>query len=331
MKTKNPTPDMIELLRRCGSNDPGVMTVARHELAKALELPLQKGVLVGDITDGIFEVEKFEPGQSVEYPIDFFTPTSDINDFKAYVVPGYGRTPEKTAQGDYVSVPTYFITNSFDWTLKYIKEARWPVVSRGLEVMRAGIVAKHNEDAWRLLLTTGEARNLVIYDANATAGLFTKRLVSLMDITMTRRAGGNTSSINRGKMTDLYMSVEAKADCGSWDLTEIPDAIRTQIFLNGPLPKIGDVVLHDLVELGVGMQFQDYFDVTLGGTMPTDKEEIVVGLDLLNRDSFMRPVRGELEIFEDLSLHRQLRAGIYAISEGGWASLSSVRILLGAL
>ena len=64
--------------------------------------------------------------------------------------------------------------------------------------------------------------------------------------------------------------------------------------------------------------------------MPASKLEIVVGLDLRNNDSFVMPVRAPLEIFEDDTLHRQRRAGLYGYSEHGFAALDTRRVLLGA-
>lgn len=41
---------------------------------------------------------------------------------------------------------------------------------------------KINDDAWHTLLAAGLDRNVVVYDSAATAGQFTKRLVSLMKV-----------------------------------------------------------------------------------------------------------------------------------------------------
>ena len=56
------------------------------------------------------------------------------------------------------------------------------------------------------LISAGADRNVMIYDADASAGQFSKRLVSLMKVIMRRNGGGNSTSINRGELTDLYLS-----------------------------------------------------------------------------------------------------------------------------
>ena len=50
-----PSPELTELLVRSGSANREVALAANAEFAKALELPLRKCILSGDILDGIFE------------------------------------------------------------------------------------------------------------------------------------------------------------------------------------------------------------------------------------------------------------------------------------
>lgn len=332
-KLKRPTPEMDALLRRAGSVQYEVAVAAQRELAKALTLPLKQGVLKGDIIAGIFEPVDFKPGTSVEFPLDFLSPGSE-KDFVAFTIPNTGRIPERQVEGDYVMVPTFDVGASIDWPLKYSRDARWDIVGRAMQVLEAMFVRKANDDGWHTVLAAGAARNIVTYDDAATAGLFTKRLVALMQTVMRRNAGGNSTSLNRGKLTDLYLSPESHQDVLSWDLTQIPDALRTQIFQawdGGGLTKIGPVTLHDIDELGVAQAYELYYENVLGGTLPGSKTEIVVGLDLKNRDSFVMPVRAEVEVFEDPTFHRQRRAGVYGWGEHGFSVLDSRRVLLGAV
>lgn len=332
---KKPTAAESELLRRSGSTQYDVALAAQRELAKALTSPLRQGVLKGDIIAGIFEPVNFEAGASVEFPLDFLSPGSE-KDFVAYTIPTTGRIPEKHIEGDYVMVHTYDVGAAIDWALKYSRDARWDVVGRAMQVLEAMFVRKANDDGWHTLLAAGAGRNIMPYDDAATAGLFTKRLVAMMKTFMRRNAGGNSTSLNKGKLTDLYLSPEAIEDIRSWDLTQVDDVTRRNIFLageEGGLTKVFGVTLHDIDELGVGQDYQLYYENELGGTFPngSGKEEIVVGLDLSNRDSFVMPIRAEVEVFEDPTFHRQRRAGLYGWGEHGFAVLDSRRVLLGAL
>ena len=51
---KQPSPEFIELLKRAGSNNKAESLAAQSKIAKALELPLREGTLVGDIVGNIF-------------------------------------------------------------------------------------------------------------------------------------------------------------------------------------------------------------------------------------------------------------------------------------
>ena len=71
---ERPSDDFIALLRKSGDADINVASAAQREFAKALELPLRKGVLVGNVLGNIFETTPVEPGSSTEYPLDLISP-----------------------------------------------------------------------------------------------------------------------------------------------------------------------------------------------------------------------------------------------------------------
>lgn len=333
---KKPTDQMIDLLRRTGDSRYDLATAAQVELAKALTTPLRQGILKGDIISGIFEPVFFAPGTSTEFPLDFISPGTE-KDYVAYTVPAQGRIPERHVEGDYVMVPTYEVGASIDFAMKYARDARWDIVGHAMESLEASFVRKMNDDGWRTILAAGYGRNLVVYDDAATAGVFTKRLIALMKTIMRRNAGGNSTSLNRGQLTDLYISPESMEDIRSWDLSQVDDITRREIYLAGTgndnygQSSIFGVKLHDLDELGVGQDYQNYFTSTLGGSLPGSKLELVVGLDLSKSDSFVMPWRQEIEVFEDPTFHRQRRVGFYGFGEYGFSVLDSRRVLLGAL
>jgi hypothetical protein len=326
---------MKRLLKQSGSvENYDVARAAQTQLAKALTVPLREGVLNGDIVTDIYEPIRFEPGQSVEFPLDFLVPGTE-KDFVAYAMPATGRIPERYVEGDFVMVPTYEVTNSIDFAMKYLRDSRWDVVKRALEVLEAGFVRKMNQDGWRTLLSAAVNRSLSVYDDLATAGLFTKRLVVLMKNVMRRQAGGNSTSLNRGKLSRLYISPESIEDTRSWTLTDADDTTRREIYQSEEwgLTKLFGVELRDLDELGVGQEYQNYIATTLGYSLPGSptKTEFVVGLDMTKSDSFVMPVREEVRVFEDPNFHRARRAGFYGWAEHGFAVLDSRRVLLGAL
>jgi hypothetical protein len=327
-----PTPELTDLLVRSGSPNREVSLAANAEFAKALELPLRQGVLNGDILNGIFEPIQLAQSATPEFPLDFLSPGTE-KDFVAYTIPNHGYIPERHVEGDYVMVPTYDIGASIDYLLKYARDARWDVVGRAMEVLEASFVKKMNDDGWHTLLAAGTDRNIVVFDSDADPGQFTKRLVSLMKTVMRRNGGGNSTSVNRGVLTDLYVSPEAMEDIRNWGLDQVDEITRREIYVaaDGTLNRVFGINLHDLDELGEGQQYQLFYDNVLNADLPAGDAELVVGLDQRKRDSFIMPIRQEVQIFEDDTLHRQKRAGYYGWAEQGFAVLDNRRVLLGSL
>jgi len=332
MKYK-PTEQMNAILRASGSVNKVEALNATAELAKALELPLRQGVLDGNILDGIFEPIQLAQSATSEFPLDFLSPGTE-KDFVAYTIPNHGYIPQRNVEGDYVMVPTYDIGASIDWLLKYARDARWDVVGRAMEVMEAQFVKKLNDDGWHTLISAAVDRNIIVLDADAAAGQFTKRLVSLMKTVMRRNGGGNTTSMNRGALTDLYVSPEAMEDIRNWNVDQIDETTRREIFVadgDNALNRIFGVNLHDLDELGEGQEYQLFYSNQLSASLPTGDVEMVVGLDLRRNDSFVMPIREAVQVFEDDTLHRQKRAGVYGWAEQGFAALDNRRVILGSL
>lgn len=329
-----PSVELTDLLKRSGSADKEQSLAASREFAKALELPLRQAVLSGDILNGIFEAIQLAPGATPEFPLDFLAPGTE-SDFVAYTVPNHGYIPERHVEGDYVMVPTYDIGASIDYLLKYARDARWDVVGRAMEVLESQFVKKMNDDGWHTILAAGVDRNIVVYDSDADGGQFTKRLVSLLKTIMRRNGGGNSSSNNRGILTDLFVSPEAMEDLRNWGVDQVDEITRREIYTAGDgdnaVNRVFGINLHDLDELGEGQEYQEFYNNVLSGTLPSGDSEIVVGLDLRNNDSFIMPVRQEVQVFEDDTLHRQKRAGFYGWAEQGFAVLDNRRVLLGSL
>jgi hypothetical protein len=331
--TNRPSEEFLALLRQSGDSDQNVAFAAQREFAKALELPLRKGVLVGNILGDIFETINVEAGSTTEFPLDLISPGLE-GEHVAYTNPGHGRIPERSVEGDFVMIPTYSITSSIDYLLRYAREARWDIVGRAMQVMEAGFVKKMNDDGWHTILAAGVDRNVLVYDGDATAGMFSKRLVSLMQTVMRRNSGGNSASAGRGRLTDMYVSPEALEDVRNWGLDQVDEVTRREIYTaddrGAPITRIFGVNLHDLDELGEGQEYQDFFTSELSGAVQSSDLELVVGLDQAANDSFIMPVKQTLEVFEDPTLHRQQRAGFYGFAELGFGILDNRRVILGS-
>lgn len=328
--TKNkeaPSQELIELYVRSGDPDKTVAISAQREIAKALELPLRKGVMAGNInlftpsTDG-----------TDEFPLDLLAPGTETQHV-AYTNPGHGYIPQRSVESDYVRISTYSVASSIDFLLSYARKGNWDILGRAMSVLEDSFVKKMNDDAWHTVLAAVADRNILIYDADAANGQLTKRLVSLLKTVMRRNAGGNSVS-SRGRLTDLYLSIEGVEDIRNWGIDQLDDTSRREVYQaadsGAPLTRIYGVNLHDLFELGDGQEYQDYFINDLGGSLSSGDTELVIGVDTQTNDSFIMPVKMPVTIFEDETLHRSQRQGYYGWAEVGFGVLDGRRVIAGS-
>lgn len=307
---------------------------ARAQLAKALELPLRQGVFAGNIIDGIFERVDLEYGKNLEYPLDFVAPGTE-KDYRAYTIPRTSQLPDLHVNGDYVSIPTYEVGATISVSMQYLRDAGWFVLPRLMHVLESMIVDKKNQDGWHTILAACTDRNILVYDSAANSGQLTKRLVSLMKTVVRRNGGGNSTSVSRGMLTDLFVSPEAQEDMRNWGVDIIDEITRREIFLaddnSDRINRIFGVNLHALDELGEGQLFQNYFLNELGGSLNANDLELVVGLDLANNDAFLMPVRADVEVVENEKLAELRALGYAALCEIGFACLDNRRCIIGSL
>lgn len=226
-----PTREQLDMLRKAASPDFMEAMAAQQFLAKAVETPLRKGIMSGDnlLVHGIFEPGDFTAGQEIKYPLHFLTPGTE-REFFAYNVPSHGKLPRKNVEGDYVQVPVYHVGNSIDVNREYLKDARWDVWSDVVQLYEDGFISKINADGWHVILTAAVDRNIVVFDSDAPVGTFTKRALSLSKIVMARNGGGNLSSRDGFKLTDFFMSTEGFEDIRNWNVDQIDDVTRREIF-----------------------------------------------------------------------------------------------------
>jgi len=337
------TPEAKDLLVSAGSNDKNVAMKAQAQIAKgiasalneytqAVDGPIREGILDGDIVSDIFVTEDFTETTDLRIPLDLLSPGTE-KEHVAYVIPDHGKIPMRRVEADYIQLNTYSIGSSIDCTRRFLKHARYDVLRRMIEVLNMSFVKKNNDDGWQTIISAAKGRGIIAYDADAENGAFTPKLISLMKTVVRRNGGGNSTSVGRRKLTDLYMSPEAFEDMSSWGLGLVSDDIRTQIQRSeeGAVRGMYGVNFHDLDELGVGQEYQLYYTSTLSGSLASSDEELVIGLDLTQPDKcFIHPVSQEIEITEDENLHRHGLVGFYGSMEGGWAVLDVRHVLAGS-
>ena len=318
------TDEQKTLLRNTASKDPDVMKEYRRALAKTLDGAFRSAVLEDDTLNGIFQKILIPAGADTRFPLHFLG-AGEEEDRIAFVMPKEGAIPNRFIEGDELYVNTYEIANSIDWPLRYARDARWDVIADAMDVFHYGFTRKLNDDGWNTLVTSAAA-NGAVTDSAAATGAFTKKLITNLQVGMKRLSGGRQS-----RVTDIYLSPEALADIRNWGSTEVDDVTRREIFQgreDGGLGNIFGVTLHELQELGVGQRLQTYIESAAGPNKSTwfvADQEYCVALDLRSKPNypFKMPVREELGVWDDESMHRSNRAGVYGWMEIGFAALDA--------
>ena len=322
-------PVFEKLLRDCANPNYELAMAAQHLYAQAVEATIRKGVLVGDILR-IFYTQMNTNQDFLEFKIDMLQPGEE-DEYLAYTIPATGKIPESHIEGDYVRIPLYQVGNAIDWDLKFSERGETFQIGRVNEIFQAGFTKKMNDDGMQVLIAAAADRNVLIYDADAAAGQFTKRVISLAKIAMKRNGGGNSASVKRSKLTDVLISPEAEEDVRGWGLDQIPDAVRTRIYDandgSNELLDIYGVLLHPLDEFGEGQVYQDFYTNGLGASLQASDVELAIGVDLMNKDAFLMPIRENVQVFNDMTKHRERKQGIYGWAENGFACLDSRRVI----
>ena len=324
--------EFVSLIREMGNKDEQRSSAARREFAQAVTEPLREVVLVGDITSNIFNPVFLAPDADTEIQLDLIAPGDMVN-HTAYTSPGIGRIADRHVEADYLMVPVFDIENSIDFAIRLAEAGRYDVVGRALDILKTGFVQKMNDTGWHTILSAAADRNVLVYDADANAGQFTKRLISLMKVLMRRNGGGNSTSTERGKLTTLFQSPEGVEDIRNWGVEQLDEITRREIYNGAGEEKdirIFGVDIVALDEFGEGQSYQNFFTNQLGASIEGSDTELVIGLDLTQRENFYMPVKQDVEIYNDPTYHRRAMMSFYGRARMGWAALDNRNILAGS-
>lgn len=332
MKKFLANPKTQELLKLTKSGNAEVRVNAGNLFAKAIELPLRQAVFSGSTINGIYKPESL-PSSQFEFrmPISIVAPGTE-GEYRAYSIPGEGYIPHCRVEGDMVVIPTFKFANSIDWLLDHAEVGGTTFVDKAMEAYESGYVLKMNDDGWAVILYAGLDRNLVVYDADAAQGQFTKRLVTIAKTKVMRNGGGNYNSLNKARLTDIFISVEGMEDIRNWNVDQLDEVTRREVYKasddSDVISKIFDVRLHPMTELGENADYQTYYLNELGGELPSGDVELAVGLDLSRDDSFIMPVRKNIETFYSEGLHREQKEGYYGWGNIGFGAMDGRRVIL---
>lgn len=352
MEIKNRN-QLVELLKATAEYDanPKLMKA----LAQAITVPILQEVRDMSLARQMFAVEPLGPGAQASYPI------ADDFDAPVWVLPRVGAVPQNYIEvaGEEVIVPIFKIATSFDWSLDYARDGRIDIAQRCMRNAARAIIDYEEESAWRLIvpsvtsafpgkgLLKPRSAPIVQIAGSASSGFLSKELINSMMTKMKR---------TRRTLTDLYVSPEDMADIREWSESQVDELTRRDIFQAGGLSGLWGVRFHEVHQLGgegiyninsnasaggifrtgVGGQFNDYAPVNANVvdanlTITTPGETQIYGFDMSVNDSLVMPVKQELQMYDDPSLHRHQKQGFYAWQQYGIAVLDPRMMVMGVI
>lgn len=348
IKLKN-TPEQVELVKAMGSRDVTVAREATEAFAAFIGPVVSKVLMAAGTASAIYSDAPYDEDDNPSLPLDLWH-DQNADYVTVWSQSVAGGLPSSSVEGfNELKVSTYRLDSAVSFLKRYARRGRIDVVSKAVERMSNEVLVKQERNAWAVVLKAlAEARTKGVsttyngiagghIETAGTAGTFAlndlNKLMTLVKRINTSYAGTSTDS-SYG-LTDLFISPEIKAQIRSFAYqpfttssgtgsTNLPDAVREEIYRGAGAQELYGVTLHELVELGVGAKYSQLFDAFKGSqSFNSATQELVVGLDL-SREGFIRPIARQAAsgatftvLPDDQFVARSEKTGFYGSLEEG--------------
>ena len=366
LKLKN-TPEQVELIRAIGSKNQLESREAQEAFAAFLGPVIQKVISQAGTAGVFYSDSEYDDDDSPSYPLDLY-----YNEKAGYVTVWSqhmaGGLPSSEVSGvSELKIATYRLDAAVSFNKRYARRSRLDIISKAVERMAQEVLVKQERNAWAVVLKALAEGSTTLnigtvlkhaFSSGAASGSHSFDL-DLLNKLMTRMkrisesfAGGTPDPGQAFGVTDLYTSPETMEKIRSMSyqhvsrgsdtatvtrsqMNNVTDNVRDDIWRSAGMANIWGVVLHELIELGVGHKYNTLFDEMAGATTYTDSagnnaltfaatDEVLVGIDA-SKGAFIRAVARNADTgstFQALpddqwNLNRLDKAGFYgALDEG---------------
>lgn len=209
----------------------------------------------------------------------------------AVVMPRFGTVPQNIIVGESLIVPTFQVSNSVEWSFSFVRDGRYNIVESALKNLAQSFVKMEEKAGWDTIRGAINTANTL----TTTETSLSKTLLNDMITEFT--AEGLTPSV-------IYCSPRRGKDIREWVQTNIDPVTQREIFQAGGLSSIWNVQLRELRTLADDEIF--LFDTTRLGVMP---------------------IKTQLTTHDDPMTIRNLRAGVIAWEEIGFAVIDKRALL----
>ncbi|MAH46527.1 hypothetical protein CMI37_11885 [Candidatus Pacearchaeota archaeon] len=372
LKLKN-TPEQVELIKAMGSKNQLESREAQEAFAAFLGPVIQKVILQAGTAGAIYSDSEYDDDDSPSYPLDLY-----YNEGAGYVTVWSqhmaGGLPSSEVTGvSEMKIATYRLDSAVSFNKRYARRSRLEIISRAVERMAQEVLVKQERNAWAVILKAlAEGSSDLVsgttlqhaFSSGAASGSHTFDL-DMMNSLLTRMkrigesfAGGTPDPGNGFGITDLYTSPEVMEKLRSMSyqhisrgsdtlavtrsqVNNVTENVRNEIWNSAGMASIWGVVLHELIEFGVGHKYNTLFDEMAGATTYKDAaganalafaatDEVLVGVDA-SKGAFIRAIArnadtgGTFQALPDdqWNLNRLDKAGFYGSLDEGRVCIDS--------
>ena len=269
--------------------------------------------------DGIFTPLHLLRGADAKFPSDFYGENN-----KAIVAVGEGCTPTTSIGINETFIPTFKIANAISIPADYLHDKRRDVILRSIKIFMNGFARKIQDDKLHLLLQGANTRQPEgpLSNLKNLVKDFAGRGLSLTHLVISRNA-----------MEILKKESEAGSLAKYPKMSEITDETIPTLTGINEMYGINLIVLDEVTNY-----FYDVLNFQARGKRWYHKlyrwmlnrlglvkvqKDIMLGIDMTKNAAFVQPVRDKILIFDDPTLGRSLKVGIYGFMENGYGVLDS--------
>lgn len=301
----------------------------------------------------IFTYIPLELGQEARFPTDFFC----SQEVRAVITPKQGCAPDFAICGEEVYVPTFQISNAITISRDYKQDNRWDVLQRAIEVIAQGFINRVVEEQNKTVAAAAPYKSTV-HESSIM------RALSEMMVQMKRGRGGNAHITDVYVTPEVYVGIldHMEKDNSFMSKGDVFANVAGVFKQVGTVPTLKN---HGLTVYGMRIhndalrvdEMTDMYyrmnDDELGEWVPEketvgqklarwltfsprnmlmqyERKPLMFGLDLTDRACFVTPFRkNKCEFFDDKTLTRSQRQGIYGWLEIGSAALDMKHVVAG--
>jgi len=212
-----------ELFKAMGGNDTLAMELRRDYAASRADVvaPL---IAQQSLIRNIFRERTSDDGQALKFPIRSKRVRS------AWFTSGAGTAPQRTAEIDEVSFPTFDIKAGCRWPVDYYRSGSYDIVEDLENDAIEDVVYKENAAGWSLIQAASIHGDAMRIAKLATEDGFTLKVLKTILTRMDEQVDDSR------RVTDIYLSPSRYYQLIDWaklDTQQLPDGTRQEIFSKG--------------------------------------------------------------------------------------------------